>query len=654
MKRQTYFLQISPDHLYVTICSSAKSGETVRSGAGAELNRLLIDQGIVYGLNPTAIAKAIACIDRAEPLIEPLMVAAGTPPTPGSQGMQLQFATHPLTFEEIDENGQAHQSQLFLAPLIRPNDILAQYGPPIPSLPGKDVFAQVIPGPHLLEQVFLPGNHVVYADEKRQLVASASGYPAVNSPKKGGGSSLTLSIDKLIKVTPDRMQALLSLRPAPPDRPLPDRTTILQLLEEEGISFGRLPNTVRQCLEKTGNEQRPQQAVIALGTLPIKGKDGWLRFEMEVGPLPGKVMGNGEIDFRERNMFVGVNKGQLIAVRIPPTAGIPGKDVYGTPVPQVPGKDITIKVSDDAAYDEVTGEIRAIRSGVLSMVSEGSVKVCSRQIIAQDVDYLTGNIISRDALEIKGSIKPKFKVNALGDVVVNGDIEKAQVRSDSNVVARAGLIGDTAVIRARGDVDIKFVVHGTIFAGGSIILRQNANYCRMYSNGNLRCEPSSRIIASQLVAAGSITTGRVGSDMAEPTLLAAAVSPEQMQLYDELQRTIIAQTEAVEALRMRIGHGAESEELAELLEVLQTNEHRLARLNLMFPENQEPQDHGLSQALQCTIVVKGKVSAGTEIRIGNRHMILSVSMTNVGFSLQDPTAIGSGIPANPGIVIRTF
>lgn len=652
MKRKPYFLHVSPDLLSVTLLSTEIEDETVPIGSSEELNRLLIDKKIIFGLAPDAVEKAINCIDRAEPLGEPLVLALGTPPIAAFQGMRPQFVTQSATIEEIDDNGQSLQTQLILAPLVRTGDILAKIDT-LAFQPGKNVVGQEISScPLLPEYVLLPGEHVRCDEEKELLIATASGYPVISSTQKGSVEQRTLSIDKLIKITPNRMQAILCLKPVPPDYPFPDQDTLLHILDEEKISFGRLPHAASQCLENTVKEQRPQQAVIALGTLPIKGKDAWLRFEMDVGPLPGKVMGNGEIDFRERNMFIGVSKDQLIAVKIPPTTGTPGKDIFGAEVAQEPGKDIALNVTDDANYNEATGEIRATRSGVLTKVSEGSVKVCSRQVIAQDVDFQTGNVNSNDSLEIKGSIKPKFKVHALGDILITGTVEKAQVKSDSNVVVKIGLIGELSDIHAKGDIDIHIVEHGRIYAGKSIILRKSAYFCRMHADGNILCDSSSRIVHSQLVAAGSITTGTVGSDSADPSLLAAAVSPEQLQRYFDIKRTIEAQIKEIKTLRMRLGREVASDELDELSVELKTNENKLDHLNLTCPDTPKSTDKGFSHALQCTIVVRGKAFAGTEIRIGNSRMVLERTLSNIQFKLQslptitDPKA-KAGIIATP-------
>ncbi|MBV5318933.1 MAG: DUF342 domain-containing protein [Desulfobulbaceae bacterium] len=652
MHRETYFFHISPDFLHVTLHSAGMEGEAVKLGSSEELDSLLLAKGVIYGLDPAVIACAATFVDRAEPLDAPLLLAAGIPPFAAIQGMRLQFAVHPLTFEETDENGQVRQSQIALSPLARVGDVLVQNGPPVPDRPGKNVFGRIIPAPVAPEQVFLPGDNVTFDPEKQQLTASVSGYPVVNTKKKGMVAQLTVSIEKLVKVTSDRMQAILLLKPTPPGESLPDLEMLRQIFDEEGLSFGRMPNAVGQCLAKAAEEVRPQQAVIALGTLPVNGKDAWLRFVMEIGPLPGKILGNGEIDFRERNMFIGVNKDQLIAVKIPPTEGTPGRDIFGYPVAPVPGSDIIINVSDDAAFDAVTGEIRATRAGVLSKVSEGSVKVCSRQIIAQNVDFETGNINSNDALEIKGSIMPKFKVNALGDILVCGTVEKAQVKSGGNVVVQGGLIGDLSDIHAKGDVDITITEHGRIFAEGSIILRKSAFSSRLAASGDIHCDSSSRVIHSQLIAAGSITAGRVGSDNAEPSLLAAAVSPAQMQLFFDMHQLISAKKKEIEALKMRQGPNAWSDKLDELTVELEEVQKKLTDLNLICSAIQRVPDNGLSHALQCIIAVRGKIFEGTEIRIGNRRMVLEKTMSNIQFQLQDHlAAVGgrtkSGIIATP-------
>jgi hypothetical protein len=92
-------------------------------------------------------------------------------------------------------------------------------------------------------------------------------------------------------------------------------------------------------------------------------------------------------------------------------------------------------------------------------------------------------------------------------------------------------------------------------------------------------------------------------------------------------------------LRMRLGREVASEELDELTVELEENEHKLAHLNLICPDTPKSTDKGFSHALQCTIVVRGKVFAGTEIRIGNSRMVLERTLSNIQFQLQDPLTV---------------
>lgn len=76
-------------------------------------------------------------------------------------------------------------------------------------------------------------------------------------------------------------------------------------------------------------------------------------------------------------------------------------------------------------YNEVTGEIHAAVAGVLSAVTNTSVRVTAKLVIPGDIDFQTGNVESRAAVQIGGSLKPGFKVITGGDVLVGGSVESA-------------------------------------------------------------------------------------------------------------------------------------------------------------------------------------------------------------------------------------
>ncbi len=636
----TYFLHISPDLLQASVhCLPGRTDDRALA-PDLSLAEHLAQALIIHGLDTAAIERVEAARAQHLPLEKPLLVARGSAPRIGHRGLHPRHVPAHLLIEEEAGEG-AEPVDLLLFPLVDTGEVLADPGPPSPAESGKNIFGVEISCPFPPEQLVVADQHARLDETTGQLLATTTGYPALRISRKGQSEQLHLGVDPLIKLTEDGMQALLCLKPAPPGEPMPDAQRITQWLDTLGIRFGRLPQAINQALERCSRDQQPCTELVALGRLPVKGRDAWLRFAMDIGPLPGKVMGNGDIDFRERNLFIGVNKDQVIAVRVPPTPGAAGCDVFGEEIAPVAGKDIAVRVTDDAAFDPENGEIRAVRAGVLSLVSDGAVKVCSRQVISQDIDFKTGNIVSRDALEIRGSVKPKFRVNALGDILIRGTIEKAQVRSDANIVAQTGMVGDYAVMHSRGDVDITYVERGRIFAGGSIVLRKSGYYCRLHAGGNITAAPTTRILASQVVAGGSLVLGTVGSDNAEPALVAAAVAPAQLQKMYTLRREVAAHLEALEKLRRRLGYETENEEIDELRQEYEESEKNLQQLNLITAETSTSSDQGLSHALECTITVKGSIYVGTEIRLGNSRMLLPSTMNNVCFRLREHIAPGA-------------
>ncbi len=602
---------------------------------------LLRDSGVVYGLNHEAIKQAESNRKSGYEFKHPLVIAQGTAARKGMKGLHPRFTPTSLHIVTLNAEGQNESEEILLYPLVHAGEILASQAPPSLPEPGMNIFGQVVKCSSPQELDIVAGEHATPDKAGEHLLAVVTGYPSLRAIRKGGIEQQHLGIEALIQISPDKMQAILHLKPAPPGHPLPSQEEIEEVLAGMKVVHGGLPKSINLCLRHCREEQRPQTQVIAIGTLPVRGEDARLEFVMEIGPLPGKVMANGDIDYRERNMFVGVNKGQVIAVRVPPTTGSPGSDVFGKSIAQTKGSDLKVKVADDAAYDDATGEIRALHSGVLSLVSETTVKVCSRQVISQDVDFNTGNIVSRDALEIRGSILPKFRVNALGDILIRGNIEKAQARSDANVVVQRGVIGETAVIRCRGEVDVQFVEGGLIVAGGAILLRKSGYYCQLHSGGNINAPPEARILASQVVAAGSLVLGNVGSENAESSLIAAAVVPEQLQKMQGLKQEEKVRWDALERLQRRIGPDAKSGELEQLQHAYNEIHRALIALNLITTINDPGSDRGLSHALECSIVIKGTIHAGSEIRIGNSTMIVPLSMSNVCFRLSEQIAPGA-------------
>jgi len=480
----------------------------------------------------------------------------------------------------------------------------------------------------------VPGNGVEFSADRRALLAITPGYPQMVRIKEGMGEKVIIDLEPLFSISEDGWTAKMNLYPPVAGHPLPDAPEIMAMLEKAGIRWGVREKNIAACIAAVQTEQRPHKnQVIARGRLPVNGENAWLRIDIAVGTQAGKELGDGHMDFRERHLFTGVDKGQLLATKVSATAGLPGVNVYGHEVPQIPGKDLTIKTTEDVRYDEGTGEIHAAIAGVLSAVTDSSVRVTAKLVVSGDINFQIGNVESRDAVEISGSVKPGFKVTTGGDVVIGGSVEAAHVSSRGNVVILGGIVGEEATVEADGDVDIPVIDNGSISCKGSVRVSREA-YC-----AEIRClqdiifTGQAKVVSSDLFAGGSITVVEVDTDTSPNSLLAAATMPERYVRHCKLLKAFHQAQAVVDTWHRRFGSVAANSELDELNEELAEAKASLASYNLVPGVDEHDNSAGLRYACRQKITVKGTIQSGAVIRIGNVATTLKKTYTEGHFAL---------------------
>ncbi|MBW6520466.1 MAG: FapA family protein [Desulfoarculaceae bacterium] len=446
---------------------------------------------------------------------------------------------------------------------------------------------------------------------------------------------MVISITPLVTVSPDKMEASLTLYPPMPGTPLLQIDDLTELLQQEGIHYGLNREILLGCLEQSHKEQKIiSGSLIAKGSQPIAGHDAYLRFEVEMGSIPGKIMGNGKIDFHERKMFTSVRKGELIATKVPATGGTAGTNVLGHPLPHQPGQDIKVNAVDNASYKEESGEFRASRPGILTVV-ENTIKVCSKLTIPGDINFSTGNIEARDAVDIGGSILPGFQVNAEGDLRIGGGVRSATVISQGNVLVQEGVSGKQTVMRVTGDVDIPFVEQASISAGGTVIIRRQAYYSRVLAGADIHYQEESKVIGGISMAGGNISLGQVGSDNAAPALIAAGTDGKQYLRYEALQQEIQDKEDELERCLQLHGHGSQLPFHLSMSEELEEMHSDLHKLNLAAHKKEDTPEELSTRLRSRTITVHGLIYAGTLLRIGNVTKLLENTMAARRFSLSE-------------------
>ena len=486
----------------------------------------------------------------------------------------------------------------------------------------------------------VPGNFVEFSADKLALLAMLPGYPCLIRKKQGSGERIIVDLEPLVQISADGWSAKMTLYPPLSGIEQPDSAMILDLLEKSDVRWGIRDKNIAACIAAVKTDGRPQKnQVIARGRLPVNGENARLRIDIMFGEQAGKELGDGRMDFHERRLFIGVDKGQLLATKVAATGGLAGVNIYGHEVPQVAGKDLIIKTGEDIICDEETGEIRAAFAGVLSVVSDTSVRVTSKHVISSDIDFHTGNIDSRDAVDISGSVKPGFKVVTGGDLVIGGSVESSHIISRGNVVIRGGLTGKDAIVEADGDVDIPVIGNGVITCKGTVRIGREAYYTEIRCQQDILCTGQARVLGSELFAGGSITVMEVDTDTSPNSLLAAATLPERYFRHQKLQKEYYLALAAVESWHRRFGGAGGNEDLAELEEELADVKSALVSFNLIPGVGERDRSGGMRYACRQKITVNGAIRAGAVIRIGNTEATLKKTYGEGFFALNGDTGM---------------
>jgi len=518
-----------------------------------------------------------------------------------------------------------------VAELVRKNQ-------PLLSFPDFEKFA----AKGFVKSPIRSGKNTHFSEDGETLIADIIGYPRVDTMNldKDDEPILLISITPFVNISEGKMKATLILHPPIPDGFSPRSEPLTELLKEAGILFGIEQSSLQEAQEIIRNGYTDYQAIpIAFGIPAEPGEDAYLQFAFEIGPIAGQLLEDGTIDFRERRIMIGVAKDELIATKIPEVPGTPGIDVLGEEIEPEGGTPLKVRIKNDVTFSEETGKITATKDGVLTVVNNCEINVCSIQKIHGDIDYNTGNIYSKHCVIIHGAVQPGFKVISSGDLEIKKEVMSATLSSDANILIKGGITGKKTIIKALGDVDFRFIEQGRINSGGNVIVRKQSYYSDILAKGDIRCKGGTTIIGGDIVAGGHLTVDNVGSLTGEPTLLAAGVDFERLSIQSELSQQLIQQKNDIIQWLQRYSGSAKSKKIRHMEALVDETKLKLLKLNLIpgtglysrvgdskdEPIEEETKDNDEIKECQIEKIfmdLQGTIFAGTELRIGNCKLLV--------------------------------
>lgn len=307
-------------------------------------------------------------------------------------------------------------------------------------------------------------------------------------------------------------------------------------LRLEGVNPALVPPAgVEAAFAQLPGAEEGQEFVIARGTPPVHGKNGFVEFLVNVS---GRAVYDGaslsdenlrdvdSVDYKNAIKIVSVAAGQPLAIVHPPTEGVTGQTLTGKTLGARNGKAAPLRLGEGVAL--AADGITAVAQTAGRPVYSNRVLVVSQVYeVAADVCYDTGNINFDGYVHVHGAVQDGFKIEA-SNIEIDGAVGAATLICRGNLIVHGGVNGkNQARIVCQGNADVKYV------SGARFEVIGDLNVAREIANSTVWCRSTVRagkIMGGEILALRGIEARQVGTDLGTPTLLCPGVNYEVRRL----------------------------------------------------------------------------------------------------------------------------
>ncbi len=253
---------------------------------------------------------------------------------------------------------------------------------------------------------------------------------------------------------------------------------LLFFLKRKGIVHGIDNEMVKRIVEESlfGN-----YVDVASATPPENGLDGRVEIKVDVNPeIKPKIRSDGSVDYRSIQTFTSVSKGDLLAVKHPPTPGRPGITVFGEPIASNPGKEICLPQGRNTEITSDGTRLIASTTGIV-FFENSLLSIAELLHVKKDVDFSVGNVKYTGDVMIGGNVKPGFTIEAEGSIHIRGEVESARIISRAGYITiEKGVVGkgDT-IISAKEGIHLCFAQEAQIRTEGVLSFEKYLLHCKV-------------------------------------------------------------------------------------------------------------------------------------------------------------------------------
>lgn len=440
-----------------------------------------------------------------------------------------------------------------------------------------------------------------------------------------------------IAISIDKMIATLIFSPAFGGKAL-TLNDVHHCLQQVNVVYGIVPD---QEIEDFLNQNQISEFVIAKGLPPIEGVD--TQFESLIPERVKEPCTSDQetVDYRNLGEIITVQEGQLVMHRISAKPGQKGYDVFGNlvdcyhhglDIPFSPNqKGVRIDPNDNEYLcSELIGTPILITHGVTVLPI----------LTLKAVDFKSGNVSFAGGVVVKGDVETGMKVYALHDLVIEGNVENAELECGGHLTI-LGCVQNTR-LKADGDIklyggantsravshssiEVMFTEYSDIEAGVDIIVSDYSLNSGLFAGNKITVGKKGKrksLVGGVAWAMLEVTASVLGAATETITRVRVGSDPHIQKRLDDLNGLLIDNDKEQSRVKKLIEHvnsKPATDELTELTKRLELNLHKLISENEFY-------NKGLAVLYDNLAMIKyAKIMAGTRVNIGCEIQISAVS-----------------------------
>lgn len=356
------------------------------------------------------------------------------------------------------------------------------------------------------------------------------------------------SVEYKLDFSEDLYSAYLSIKKTDPAGVI-TVPAIMDVLKKNNVVYGLNQGVIGMIVR---NGVDINKVEVAKGDSHIDGRDSEIDYKFDIASSKPKINEDGSIDFKNIDAFVKVKEGDLLAVKTLPSKEKNGINVFGKIVIAKKGKLKNFKFGKNVVQSADSTKLYASKNGSVELIGE-KISVLDVLEIVDDIGPKTGNVNFSGKIIVHGNVLTGYKVEAQGDLVINGTIEGANVSCDGDLIVNYGIQGQgIAKIDVKGDVIAKFINNAHLTCGGNIETSAIVHSVVRSNGGIALNNGKALIVGGNVYAKWQIKAKQIGTEIGAKTAVSVGMTSEYLIKRSQVRRDLAVlqdQTEKLEKLQ---------------------------------------------------------------------------------------------------------